>query len=94
MPVRNLSARAGDETVQIYVHQRLGSVTRPVKALKAFQRVTLAANESRTLTFRLDASAFRLWNIDMQRVVEPGTYDILAGNSSADLKTVSLDITP
>ena len=86
VPVRNLGARAGDETVQIYVHQRLGSVTRPVKALKAFQRVSLGANEARTLTFRLDAAAFRLWNIDMQRVVEPGTYDILAGNNSADLK--------
>lgn len=94
VPVRNLGARAGDETVQIYVHQRLGSVTRPVKALKAFQRVSLGANEARTLTFRLDAAAFRLWNIDMQRVVEPGTYDILAGNSSADLKMATLDITP
>jgi beta-glucosidase len=80
--------------VQVYVHQRVGSVTRPVKALKAFQRVTLAPNESRTLVFKIEPSAFELWDLDMKRVVEPGTYDIMAGSNSRDLKSVPLDIGP
>ena len=92
VPVHNTSDRAGDETVQLYVHQQVGSVTRPVKALKAFQRVTLAPNETRTLSFVLTREAFEMWNLDMQRVVEPGAFDILVGPNSVDLKTVVLHV--
>jgi beta-glucosidase len=90
--VRNTGTRAGDETVQIYVHQLVGSVTRPIKELKAFQRVTLEPGESRTLSFRLAPEAFRMWNGSMQRVVEPGAFDIMAGPDSVNLKTVRLTI--
>src|ERR1700722_598001 len=65
--VRNTGTRAGDETLQIYVHQRVSSVTRPVKELKAFQRVTLAPGESKTVTFLLTPEAFRMWNVAMHR---------------------------
>ncbi len=92
VPVRNTGTRAGDETVQIYVHQLVSSVTRPIKELKAFQRVTLAPGESKTLTFALTREAFRMWNIAMRRVVEPGAFDILVGPNSMDLQTVRLNI--
>ncbi len=92
VPVRNTGARAGDETVQIYVHQLVSSVTRPIKELKAFERITLNPGESKTVTFVLTSEAFRMWNASMQRVVEPGAFEIMAGPNSVDLKTVLLNI--
>jgi beta-glucosidase len=92
VPVRNTGARAGDETLQIYVHQLVSSVTRPIKELKAFERVTLNPGESRTVSFVLTSEAFRMWNVSMQRVVEPGAFEIMAGPNSVDLKTVLLNI--
>ena len=92
VPVRNTGSRAGDETVQIYVHQQVSSVTRPIKELKAFRRVTLAPGESKTLSFILTPASFRMWNIAMQHVVEPGAFDIMAGPDSVDLKTTVLHI--
>jgi beta-glucosidase len=90
--LRNSGPLAGDETVQVYVHQQTASVTRPIKELKAFQRVTLAPNESKTLNFVLTREAFRMWNIAMKRVVEPGAFDIMVGTDSTALKTVVLNI--
>ncbi len=92
--LRNTGKRAGDETVQLYIHDRISSVTRPVKELKAFRRVTLQPGESRTVTLTLNASALSLWNADMKRVVEPGEFDIMTGPNSVDLKTVLLTVTP
>lgn len=92
--VANTGTRTGDEVVQIYVRDLVSSVTRPVKELKAFQRVTLRPGERRTLRFTLGPEAFQFWNIDMKRVVEPGNFEIMAGNSSASLKPVTLTITP
>ena len=92
VPVRNTGSRAGDETVQIYVHQLVSSVTRPIKELKAFERVTLGPGESKTLTFSLTPETFRMWNVSMQRVVEPGVFEIMAGPDSVDLKTIQLTI--
>jgi beta-glucosidase len=91
--VRNTSARAGDETVQVYVHDLVSSVTRPIKELKAFRRVTLAAGESRNVSFTLTPEAFRMWNDKMVRVVEPGDFEIMAGPDSAHLKSVTLTVT-
>jgi beta-glucosidase len=92
VPVLNTGSRAGDETVQVYLHQQVSSVTRPIKELKAFERVTLAPGESKTLSFILTPASFRMWNIDMQRVVEPGAFDIMVGPNSVDLKTTVLHI--
>lgn len=91
--VKNTSQRKGDETVQLYVRDKVSSVTRSVKDLKAFRRVTLKPGESRELSFKLDKEAFHFWNDKMERVVEPGEFDIMAGNNSVDLKTVTLTIT-
>ena len=92
--VKNTSDRAGDETVQIYVRDKVSSVTRSVKDLKAFKRVTLAAGESKNVIFRLTPETFQMWNDKMERVVEPGEFDIMAGPDSANLKTVTLTVTP
>jgi beta-glucosidase len=92
VPVRNTGSRDGDETVQLYVHQLVGSVTRPIKELKAFERVSLAAGETKTVTFTLTPETFRMWNIEMQRVVEPGAFELMVGSNSVDLKTAVLHI--
>ncbi|HET7134163.1 MAG TPA: glycoside hydrolase family 3 N-terminal domain-containing protein, partial [Gammaproteobacteria bacterium] len=90
--VRNTGQRAGDEVVQLYVHDKVSSVTRPTKELKGFQRVTLAPGERKTLTFTLGLEALRFWNAQMQRVVEPGEFEIMAGPNSVDLKTATLTV--
>jgi beta-glucosidase len=90
--VRNTGTRAGDEVVQVYVRDQLASVTRPVKLLKAFRRVTLAAGEIRELRFELGPGAFAFWNADMQEVIEPGLFDIMVGPNSVDLRSTVLEI--
>jgi beta-glucosidase len=92
VPVRNSGEREGDEVIQVYIHQQVGSVTRPLKELKAFQRISLKAGEATTVSFTLGPAAFRMWNVAMQRVVEPGAFDIMVGPDSVDLKTVVLHI--
>jgi beta-glucosidase len=91
--VRNTGARAGDEVVQLYVHETVASVTQPVKQLKAFRRVTLAPGQSTTVRFTLERGAFDLWDENMKRVIEPGSFEIMVGDSSVDVKTARLEIT-
>ncbi|NJR78136.1 glycoside hydrolase family 3 N-terminal domain-containing protein [Sphingomonas corticis] len=90
--VRNTGARAGDEVVQLYLRDREASITRPVKELKGFQRVTLAPGEAKEVSFTLASDTFALWNADMEEVVEPGLFDIMVGPNSVDLQTVTLEI--
>ena len=90
--VANTGARAGDEVVQLYVRDDLASVTRPLIELKGFQRVTLQPGERRTLSFELKPNDLSLWNMDMKRVVEPGTFTISVGPSSVDLKSTMLTV--
>jgi beta-glucosidase len=90
--VRNTGARAGDEVVQLYVRDVVSSVTRPVRELKGFRRVTLAAGESTRVRFVLSPEAFSFWNQDMRRVVEPGEFEILAGGNSEALRSATLTI--
>ena len=90
--VRNAGKVAGDEVVQLYVHDKVSSVTRPVKELKGFKRVTLQPGESTTVEFDLGKSAFAFWNDAMKYVVEPGDFEIMAGGNSVDLKSATLSI--
>jgi len=92
--VTNTSDRAGDETVQLYIRDEVSSVTRPVKELRGFRRVTLAPHERRTLTFTLTPHSLALWNREMKRVVEPGKFDIMTGPNSVDLQSATLTVTP
>lgn len=90
--VRNTGKVAGDEVVQLYVHQLVASVTRPVKQLAGFRRVSLAPGESQAVDFMLDSGAFSLWNEQMKHVVEPGAFEVMSGPNSVDLKKVTVDV--
>jgi len=90
--VTNTGTRAGDEVVQLYVRDDLASVTRPVKELKRFERVTLQPGEKKTVQFELTPRDLSLWNVDMKRVVEPGTFTISAGPDSVQLKSTTLTV--
>ena len=87
--VKNTGDVAGDEVVQLYVRDEIGSVTTPVKALKGFERISLNAGESKTVSFKIDEEALSLWNRKMKRVVEPGDFTIMIGSSSDDIRLQS-----
>jgi beta-glucosidase len=90
--VTNTSNRAGATVVELYIHDKVASVTQPVKALKGFRRVELAPGESKTVTMTLTPRSLALWNGEMKRVVEPGEFDIMTGPSSDDLQTTTLTV--
>jgi beta-glucosidase len=90
--VTNAGPRAGDEVVQLYVRDDEASVTRPVLELKRFQRVTLNPGETRTVTFQLSPDDLAFWNLQMKRVVEPGTFTLSTGPSSVSLQGVKLTV--
>lgn len=82
--VTNTGKVQGDEVVQLYIRDKVSSVTRPVKELKGFGRVTLEAGQTATVTFDITPEHLAFWNIDMKFVVEPGEFEIMVGNSSRD----------
>lgn len=90
--VTNTGSRAGDEVVQMYVRDLVSSVTRPVKELKGFARITLAPGETRTVRLAITPDRLAFWNIDKQYLVEPGEFAIMVGPNSVDLQTVTLSV--
>ncbi len=82
--VTNTGDRHGDEIVQLYIHDKLASVTRPIKELKDFKRVSLKAGERKTVEMALTPEKLSFYNEDMKRVVEPGEFDIMVGSSSVE----------
>ncbi len=84
--VTNTGARAGDEVVQLYVRDVLSSMTRPVKELKGFQRLTLQPGEKKTVSFALSASQLAFLDCNMAWIVEPGTIEIMIGSSSEAIR--------
>jgi beta-glucosidase len=92
--VRNTGTRTGDEVVQFYLRDDQASITRPVIELKRFQRVTLRPGEQRTIAFELTPDDLSLWNLQMRRVVEPGTFTVSSGPDSATLRSATLTVRP
>jgi hypothetical protein len=88
--VRNTGSRAGDEVVQLYLHHKTSSTTEPVKQLVGFARVSLKPQESRTLELSVSPEQLSIWNLDMQRVQEPGEIELMSGSNSVDLKSATL----
>ena len=90
--LKNTGRYAATEVAQLYVQDKVGSVVRPVKELKGFQRVTLAPGESRNVTFELPVADLAFWNIDMEYVVEPGDFRLWAAGDSASGEPVDFVI--
>lgn len=83
--VRNTGRRDGKEVVQLYVNDRVSSVTTPQKMLKGFDKIELKAGEQKTVTFDLHYDELALWNASMQHVVEPGEFAVMIGRSAEDI---------
>ena len=92
--VKNIGEISGDEIVQLYISDKYSSITRPVKELKAYQRVSLKPGESKEIIFELNKSAFAYYDSEMNYIVEAGDFDILVGNSSRDedLKNTNFNV--
>jgi len=90
--VTNTGNREGDEVAELYIHQRVASVTRPVMELRGFERVGLKPGEKRTFEFKLTPKDLQMLNRDMHWVVEPGTFDIMVGPSSDQTTSVPLQV--
>ena len=82
--VKNIGEISGDEVVQLYISDKYSSITRPVKELKAYQRISLKPGESKEIVFELNKSAFAYYDSEMNYFVEAGDFDVLVGNSSRD----------
>lgn len=80
--ITNTGKYAGTEVVQLYVRDKVGSITRPVKELKGFQRVTLQPGETKTVTFAMPVSDLAFWNIDKKKMVESGEFTLWLGTNS------------
>ncbi len=90
--VENTGKRTGDEVVQLYIRDVAASVTRPVKELKGFQRVTLKPGERRRVEFILSAEHLGFWNRENRFVVEPGEFRVMIGNNSAELIETGFEV--
>jgi beta-glucosidase len=90
--VENTGKRAGDEVVQLYIRDTSASVTRPVKELKGFQRVTLQPGEKKQVEFALTAEQIGFWNRQMRFTVEPGEFKVMVGANSEELFEATFEI--
>jgi beta-glucosidase len=90
--VANTGDRAGDDVVQVYIHDPVASISQPVRRLRAFERVTLQPGQTRTVTFTLDRSDWGFYDNSGRYVVEPGQIDVYAGDSSTAEETKSFTV--
>jgi len=90
--ITNTGSRAGDEVAQMYIHQRVASRTRPVKQLRGFKRIRLEPGQKMTIEFPISPADLSLIDVNMNRVVEPGTFDVMVGPSSVETSSVALEV--
>jgi beta-glucosidase len=90
--VTNSGAVRGDEVVQLYIHQRVSSVTRAVKELRGFRRVSLNPGETKTIEFTLGPKDLSYLNRDMHQVVEAGIFEVMVGGNSVELISSDLNV--
>ncbi len=91
--VKNTGNYDGDEVVQLYINDVYSSVTTPLKTLKGFKRVFIKKGETKHVEFLLTPEELAIWNRDMQRVVEPGEFEVMVGGNLTDLKTTKFKVT-
>jgi beta-glucosidase len=89
--VSNTGKVRGDEVVQLYIRDEVCSVTRPIKELRGFRRITLEPGETKTVEFTLGFDQLSFLDLDMHRVVEPGTFKVMVGGNSVDLMETTLN---
>jgi beta-glucosidase len=89
--VTNTGKYDGDEIVQMYLHQETGSVARPVKELKGFQRIHLKSGESKRVAFTITPDMLKYYDTQLQYIAEPGKYDVMIGTNSEDLQSQSFE---
>lgn len=93
--VQNTGSRAGDEVVQLYIHQQAGSASRPMRELKGFERVTLAPGETKTVRFTLGRNELRFWSPQSKKWVEEAEqFDVWAGNDSSATLHATFKVVP
>jgi len=90
--VSNTGQRDGDEVVQLYIHQQVSTIARPVKELRGFQRIHLKAGEQRRVTFCIDREQLQYLNAQGEPVLESGTFDIMIGGNSDDTLSQTLRV--
>jgi beta-glucosidase len=90
--VTNTGDRAGDEVVQLYLRDDVASLTRPVKELRGFRRITLKPGQTRTVSFALGRNDLAFYGPDRRRIVEPGTFTVYVGTSSADVSEARFEV--
>lgn len=91
--VINTGSVKGDEVVQLYIRDELSTVTRPVKELKDFKRVTVEPGETKTVELQITPDKLKYWNIDMDYKADPGEFTVMVGNSSADDSLTKINLT-
>ncbi len=90
--ITNTGDRAGDEIVQLYIRDMIGSVTRPIMELKDFRRIPLGPGETKIVSFTITPDKLEFHDIDMNRVVEPGEFQVMVGTSSVEYQTATFEI--
>ncbi|TKC00144.1 beta-glucosidase BglX [Pedobacter cryophilus] len=90
--VKNAGNRDGEEVVQLYIRDLVGSITRPVKELKGFQKIALKAGETKEVTFKLTEEHLKFYNSNLEFVSEPGDFKVFVGNSVANVKEASFKL--
>jgi beta-glucosidase len=90
--VENTGKRTGDEVVQLYIRDTVATMTRPVKELKGFQRVTLVPGEKKHLQFTLTSEHLGFWNREMRFVVEPGEFKVMVGPNSQEVSETKFEV--
>ena len=90
--VTNTGKRDGAKVVQLYIRDLVGSITRPVKELKGFEKIFLKAGESKTVTFKITPELLRFYDYDLKQVAEPGDFDVMIGGDSRNVRSARLTL--
>jgi len=88
--VTNTGSKEGSEVVQLYIRDVVGSISRPMKELKGFKKISLIPNETKTVTFEINEELLTFYNKELQQVVEPGDFEIMVGPNSKDIEKVTI----
>lgn len=91
--VRNAGEYDGEEVVQLYIRDITGSVVRPVKELKGFQKILLKKGEEKEVRFTIGVDDLRFYNDKLQYIYEPGQFTLFIGGSSNDVKEANFQLT-